>query len=163
MRKLLALLVLSLALAQGNFRLEVPALALPTPVRSVCDGRNSSPAWAFSGLPPKTRSLALIFWDPGYRGGLIARWVVYDIPPTATFPTGLPRDAWLANGAKQGRNGLGRLGYDGPCQPGEYQIDLYALDVPTLGLPPGAGLHLVKAAIQKHRVAEAILKIRLEC
>jgi Raf kinase inhibitor-like YbhB/YbcL family protein len=161
-KKLLVLLVSSLALAQGNFHLEVPAFTAHTPLRSVCDGRNSSPAFAFSGLPAGTRSLALVLWDPGYRGGLIARWVVYDIPPTAKFPAGLPREALLGNGAKQGHNGLGRLGYDAPCQPGQYQIDLYALDVPSLGLPPGAGLHRVKAAIQKHRFAEAILKVSLE-
>ncbi|WP_276955029.1 YbhB/YbcL family Raf kinase inhibitor-like protein [Allomeiothermus silvanus] len=153
--------VLGLALAQGGFRLELPGLAPQAPLRSVCEGRNVSPAVVPLQVPARTQSLALIFWDSA-KGALIARWLVYDIPPAARLSPGLPRAALLAHGIKQGQNGLGRLGYDAPCQPGMYQVDLYALDVPSLGLPPGATLHEVKAAIQRHRLAEAIRKVSLE-
>lgn len=153
--------VLALALAQGGFRLALPGLAPQAPLRSVCEGRNVSPAVVPLEVPARTQSLALIFWD-SLRGTLIARWLVYDIPPAARLSPGLPRTALLAHGVKQGQNGLGRLGYDAPCQPGVYQLDLYALDVPSLGLPPGATLREVKAAIQRHRLAEAIQKVRLQ-
>ncbi len=152
---------LSKALAQGGFRLELPGFAPRTPVRWVCDGRDVSPRVAFFDWPPKTRSLALVFWDSA-KGPPLARWLLYDIPPAARRLPGLPRVAVLAQGVKQGRNSLGRIGFDAPCQPGVYQVDLYALDVPSLGLPPGARLHEVKAAIQRHRLAEAILMVRLE-
>ncbi|MER3554164.1 MAG: YbhB/YbcL family Raf kinase inhibitor-like protein [Meiothermus sp.] len=161
MRKLLAVAaLLSLGFAQ-NLELRIPAFANgQIPARYTCAGPNSSPAFGFTKPPKGTQSLALLFWDPDYPKGLIARWVLYDIPPSATLSEGMARDATLPGGIKQGKNGLGNLGYDGPCpaKSASYQIDLYALDVASLGLPPGADLHAVKAAIQKHRLQESIVK-----
>jgi phosphatidylethanolamine-binding protein (PEBP) family uncharacterized protein len=36
-------------------------------------------------------------------------------------------------------------------------FDLYAIDVPSLGLPAGAGLAQVHTAIKKHKLLEAKL------
>lgn len=159
-----AAILLSFALAQ-KLELHIPAFANEQiPAKYTCAGTNSSPALTFANLPEGTKSLALLFWDPEYPKGLIARWVLYDLPPTATVAEGLLRDAALPGGAKQGKNGLGKIGYDGPCpaKSARYQIDLYALNVASLGLPAGADLHAVKAAIQKHRIQESIVVARFE-
>lgn len=158
-RILFAALLLSYAVAQ-KLELRIPAFASgQIPAKYTCAGANSSPAFNFANLPPGTKSLALLFWDPDSPKGLLARWVLYDVSPSATLSEGLARDATLP-GIKQGKNGLGKLGYDGPCpaKSASYQIDLYALNVASLGLPAGADLHQVKAAIQKHRIQESIVK-----
>ncbi|MGB8636414.1 MAG: YbhB/YbcL family Raf kinase inhibitor-like protein [Rhodanobacteraceae bacterium] len=52
-------------------------------------------------------------------------------------------------------------GYDGPCPPWNdsllhhYQFDLYAVDVPSLGLEPGFTLAQLRAALDGHVLAEA--------
>lgn len=161
---LAAAILLSFALAQ-KLELLIPAFANgQIPAKYTCAGANSSPAFTFVNLPSGTKSLALLFWDPDYPKGLIARWVLYDIPPSARLAEGLARDAALPGGAKQGKNGLGKIGYDGPCpaRSARYQIDLYALNVASLGLPAGADLHQVKAAIQKHRIQESIVNVRFK-
>ncbi|MBF6593982.1 MAG: YbhB/YbcL family Raf kinase inhibitor-like protein [Thermaceae bacterium] len=162
MRKALAIgLLLSFAFAQ-KLELHIPAFANGrVPAKYTCAGAALSPAFNFTNLPAGTKSLALLFWDPDYPKGLIARWVLYDIPTSMTLPEGVARAATLPGGIKQGKNGLGKLGYDGPCpaKSASYQIDLYALNVASLGLPPGASLHQVKAAIQKHRLQESIVNV----
>ena len=54
---------------------------------------------------------------------------------------GVPGDATLANGAKQGKNDFGKIGYGGPCPPGgsahHYHFKLYAL-ADQVRLNPGA-------------------------
>jgi len=161
LRYLACSLLFSLGLAQG-LELHIPAFASGRiPAKYTCVGENLSPGFTFAHLPPGTKSLALLFWDPEFPKGLIPRWVLYDLPPTAEVGEGLARAAALPNGLKQGQNGLGKIGYDGPCpaKSAPYQIDLYALNVATLGLPPGAAWHQVKAAIQKHCLQEAIVKV----
>ncbi len=63
------------------------------PTRHTCEGADVSPPLAWSGLPPGTKSLALIVDDPDAPDPKAPKmtwvhWVLYDIPPTAT---GLPR------------------------------------------------------------------------
>lgn len=167
-------IVLSLGLAQGGFTLRSPAFAGSNiPPQYTCAGLGQSPPLSFANLPAGTRSLAILGWDedarlerpqpPGYarnKGGLAAQWVLYDLP--ASLP-GLPahiRPRATAPNFKQGQNSYGKLGYTAPCAKGKLHhlyFDLYALDVPSLGLPAGAGLAVVHAAIKRHRIQEAKL------
>ncbi len=57
-----------------------------------------------------------------------------------------------------GRNDLSRQGYFGACAPAgggqhRYVFTLYALDIPSLGLPAGATLPQVEAAMAGHVIA----------
>lgn len=133
----------------------------PIPVRYTCDGRSISPPLAWSGVPARTRSLALILHDPDalHRGGF-THWVIYNIPPRVrSLPEGVPPRARVGTSAVQGVNDAGRIGYTGPCPPfgtHRYVLTLYALNA-MLDLGPGASEQQLKAAMQGHVLETAVL------
>lgn len=120
-----------------------------------CQGKDISPALAWSGLPEGTRSLALIVDDPDAPDPKAPKmtwvhWVLYNIPPETTglaeaiAPTALP------TGTRQGKNDWKRVGYGGPCPPigrHRYFHKLYALDavLPDLKSPTKAELEKAMA------------------
>ncbi len=115
-----------------------------------CDGSDNSPALSWTGAPAGTKSFALIVDDPDAPGGVFTHWVIYDIPGEATsLPPGVPKTA-DANGARQGRNSFGKIGYGGPCpppgKPHRYFFRLHALSKP-LGIKSGATKQDVERAI----------------
>lgn len=111
------------------------------------------------GAPPDgTRTFALVMDAPGRTW---VHWALYDLPAgVRELPQGIPADAELASGARQGRNDFGKLGYGGPCpppgKPHHYFFRLYALDA-KLGLKPGAKKTDVQIALAKHLIASAEL------
>jgi Raf kinase inhibitor-like YbhB/YbcL family protein len=125
-----------------------------------CDGKNSSPPIAWSGLPASAKSLALIVDDPDAPDPTEPQrtwvhWVLYDIPVNAH---GLSENAavnGLPSGTMQGLNDWKHVGYGGPCPPvgqHRYFFKLYALDVvlPDLKQPDKARL---ENAMQGHVIA----------
>ena len=134
------------------------------PAEFTCDGQELSPPLEWYGLPPGTRSLALILQDPdapdpAHPQRTWVHWVLYNLPPTeAGLPEGLSDDE-LPGGALQGRNDWGRTGYGGPCPPvgrHRYVHRLFALDaeLPDLGEPTRAEL---ERAMEGHVLASAEL------
>ena len=124
------------------------------PKRETCDGQNTSPQLAWSGAPPGTRSFALILDDPDAPGGTFTHWMVWSIPAgTHEFPENLPKTAELADGARQGRNDFGKVGYGGPCpppgKPHRYFFRLLALDNAP-AVKAGAGREELERALQGH-------------
>ena len=125
-----------------NIKLMSPGFAegQMIPVANTCDGHDKSPWLQWAAIPDKTRSLALIVDDPDAPSGTFVHWVLYSIPPDRHELTeGMPDDEVLPNGAVQGINDFGQIGYDGPCPPSgthRYYFTLYALDT-DLDLPPG--------------------------
>lgn len=112
------------------------------PEKYTCSGQDVSPDLAWSGAPEETKSLALIVDDPDAPGGVWVHWVLYDLPgETRDLPEGMPKDRELRNGARQGKNDFGKIGYNGPCPPSgpahRYFFKLYALREKT-GLSAGA-------------------------
>jgi Raf kinase inhibitor-like YbhB/YbcL family protein len=88
-------------------------------------------------------------------------WVIYDIPATITaLPEHVPALETLSNGASQGVNDFGRVGYGGPCpppgKPHRYFFRLYALDA-NPALSPSPRKSDLLRAIQGHILAEAQL------
>lgn len=129
-----------------------------------CEGADLSPPLSWSGLPPGTKSLALIVDDPDAPDPKAPRmtwvhWVLYDIPPTATgLPEGAKKQS-LPAGTREGLNDWNRTGYGGPCPPigrHRYFHKLYALDtvLPELGTPTKAEL---EAAMEGHILEKAEL------
>jgi Raf kinase inhibitor-like YbhB/YbcL family protein len=115
------------------------------PTIYTCDGRDISPPFSWSGVPPGTRSLALITDDPDAPDPEAPKmtwvhWVLYNIPVEAS---GLAENAGsgeLPGDTLEGVNDWGRTGYGGPCPPigrHRYFFKLYALDtvLPDLGNP----------------------------
>jgi Raf kinase inhibitor-like YbhB/YbcL family protein len=131
------------------------------PAKYTCSGANISPQLAWSAPPARTASLALIVTDPDAPRGTWVHWVLYDLPAeTRALPEGLPALGQLPDGALQGRNDFGEIGYGGPCPPPgaphHYIFTLYALDA-KLNLPVGEKRAQVEAAMQGHILANGKL------
>ena len=136
---------------------EIPALF-------TCEGRDLSPALAWTGVPESAKSLVLIVDDPDAPDPKAPKmtwvhWVLYNIPPSAR---GLPEavaPAGLPPGTREGTNDWKRTGYGGPCPPigrHRYFHKLFALDslLPDLGAVTKAQL---EKAMEGHVVASAEL------
>jgi Raf kinase inhibitor-like YbhB/YbcL family protein len=131
------------------------------PAKFTCNGAGISPELAWSEPPAGTASFALIVTDPDAPGRTFVHWVLYDMPAgTRALREGLPDQGQLPDGARQGRNDFGDIGYGGPCPPGHsahrYVFTLYALDV-KLNLPVGASRAQVASAMQKHTLGQGEL------
>ncbi len=129
------------------------------PSMFTCDGADDSPALQWTEPPAPTQSFALIADDPDAPRGTWVHWVLYDLPATAReLPGGVPPEATLPSGARQGRNDFKKIGYGGPCPPPgpahRYFFRLFALDR-ALGLQPGARRADVDRAMEGHILARA--------
>lgn len=136
-----------------------PGAAIPKPYTG--DGADHSPPLRWSEPPAGTRSLALICDDPDAPRGTWVHWVLFNLPPqSGELEEGLPTVDTLANGAKQGTNDFGKVGYGGPAPPGgkphRYFFKLYALDT-VLDLPAGATKAELVDAMKGHVLAEGQL------
>ncbi len=124
------------------------------------NGGNISPALSWTGVPKDTRSLVLIVDDPDAPAGLFTHWIVYGMKPGSTgLPEHVSSTGELSNGARQGLNGFGNIGYDGPQPPSgthRYFFHLYALDTET-DMPPGLSRQELDGAIEGHVIEEALL------
>ena len=134
------------------------------PEKYTCEGTDTSPPLAWSGVPPSAKSLALIVDDPDAPDPSAPKmtwvhWVLYDLPPQ-TAGTGRRRvQQGAPQGARDGLNDWKKPGYGGPCPPigrHRYFFKLYALDtvLPDLGRPSKADL---LKAMQGHVVGSAEL------
>ena len=86
---------------------------------------------------------------------------MYDIPSAASeLPEAVRTGDATAQGALQGENDFGRIGYGGPCPPGgslhRYFFKIYALDG-ILDLEPGAKKKDLLQAIEGRILAEGRL------
>jgi len=96
------------------------------PITYTCDGQDISPPLTWGEPPPETQSFTVTTLNE------------------------------LANGALQGQNGFGTIGYGGPCPPAghghHYRFTIYALDR-ALDLVAGASRKQVIDAITGHILA----------
>lgn len=113
------------------------------PATYTCDGANVSPQLSWDKVPEGTQSFALICDDPDAPKGTWVHWVLYNLPPSVTsLNEGIPTDALLINGGRQGINSFNNVGYGGACPPhghGEhrYVFKIYALKIALDNLPAG--------------------------
>ena len=117
-----------------------------------CDGKNVNPPLQIDGVDPKAKSLVLIIDDPDAPAGTWVHWVVFNIPPQASY---IAEDQ-VPQGVL-GINSWGETKYNGPCPPfGEhrYFFKLYVLDV-VLDLPKGASKHEVEKSMIGHVIDRA--------
>src|SRR5690606_20969728 len=122
-------------------------------------GHNASPALSLSGADDDTASYVVIVDDPdAAEPKPFTHWIVYDIPAEVTeLREGLPPDPILQEpeGVLQGTNSRGQVGYFGPQPPvadeaHDYHFQVFALDVGSLELDPGAEREEVLAAMEGH-------------
>lgn len=132
------------------------------PRQHTCDGRDSSPPLAWTGVPAGARSLALIVDDPDAPDPAAPKtvwvhWVLYDLPVSATSLAEGVAAAHLPPGTREGLNDWRQPGWRGPCPPigrHRYFHKLYALDIvlPDLHHPNRAAL---EKAMAGHVIAQA--------
>lgn len=131
------------------------------PTRCTADGLDLSPPLAWRGAPEGTVAFALLVEDPDAPGGTFAHWLLWGLPPSATaLAEAVPRRHHVADGARQGRNDYGRIGWGGPSPPAgaahRYAFRLCALDK-AVALAPAASMVDLLRAIDGHVLAVAEL------
>lgn len=124
------------------------------PQKYTCEGKEVSPPLTVSGIPPGTKSLALIVHDPDapLKGGF-THWVVWNISPSMhEIPEGF-------NGAEQGLNSAKRAGYIGMCPPSgthHYHFKIFALDV-MLDISKQSDKDALEKNMKDHVIAQSDL------
>ena len=99
--------------------------------------------------------------DPDALSGTFVHWVIYNLPPdTPGLPEDVPNLHTLPNGAAQGVNGAGSVGYIGPCPPGgthRYFFKVYAFDA-EIDFGGGATKEEALDAVKGHVLADGQLR-----
>ena len=131
------------------------------PVKYTCDGQNISPPLVWGEPPQMTKAFALIVDDPDSPSGVFTHWVLFNVAANVRqLGEGVPAQERLQNGALQGKNDFGKIGYGGPCPPRgpahRYRFTLYALDKP-LDSKPGASKKQLLDAMKGHILAQGQL------
>jgi Raf kinase inhibitor-like YbhB/YbcL family protein len=129
------------------------------------NGDNMSPSLSWSKGPAGTQSYAVVVEDAGVnRHDPIVHWVIYNLPSTTTsLPQNVPADATLENGAMQGKNVRGAVGYIGPKPPAgqihPYHFQVFALNTRLNVEPAKADRATVVAAMRNHVLAQGDLVV----
>ena len=137
------------------------------------DAQNLSPPLAWTGAPEGTQSFALVMRSTELLASdeTWVHWVIWNVPADVTeLDKGIEESGSLENGARQGLNSGGVVGYLGPCPPDmlsiykpsnakgnenpkqeieKYTFEIYALDT-VLELAPGATREDLLKAMDGH-------------
>jgi Raf kinase inhibitor-like YbhB/YbcL family protein len=131
------------------------------PKKYTCDSSDVSVPLNWNDPAQGTKSFGLIADDPDAPRGTWVHWVLFDLPSDAReLAEGIPAKETLDDGAKQGKNDFGKIGYGGPCPPPgpvhHYHFKLFALDK-MVGLRPGATKQQLLDAMKGHILVQAEL------
>jgi len=142
------------------------------PQKYTADGDNVSPPLSIENVPDGAVTLALIMDDPDDPGGTFTHWLIWniqpamvsipEIEPVTSIPENVPTTEIVGtlDGARQGINDFGEIGYGGPSPPSgsphHYRFTVYALDT-TLELEAGATREQLEAAMESHVLGQATL------
>ena len=130
--------------------------------RDVKGGQNISPAVEWADAPGETESFALSIIDRHPIAKNWVHWYVINIPAisreVAERASGIHKA--LPGDSMELRNSYGDIGYGGPNPPRgsgahEYEITVYALDIPSLAVGPYATLKDCATAMHGHVLASA--------
>ncbi len=132
------------------------------PTRFTCSGRDVSPPLEIASVPDEAKSLAIVVDDPDAPSGTFTHWLLWNLPPgTTTVPKAVPQEKTVGSldGARQGTNDFGDIGYRGPCPPkGDgphtYRFTLYVLER-ELELDAGAKRDALFGAMDGVRLGRA--------
>jgi len=129
------------------------------------NGDNMSPAISWSKGPAGTQTYVVMAEDAGVnRHDPIVHWIIYNIPSTTPrLPQNVPADATLENGAMQGKNVRGAVGYIGPKPPAgqthPYHFQVFAINGKLNVDPATADRATVLAAMKNRVVAQGDLVV----
>jgi len=118
-----------------------------------------SPELSWTGVPNNAKSLVLMIEDPDASLKPVTHWIVANIAPNATsLPENIMKGMEMVNGAMQGANVTGKIGYYGPKPPRDdpphkYHFQIFALDT-KLNLPSGFNRQALLDAMKAHVIAK---------
>ena len=118
-----------------------------------------SPEFSWTGVPNNAKSLVLMMEDPDANVKPVTHWIMANIAPNATsLPENIMKGMEMVNGAMQGANVTGKIGYYGPKPPRDdpphkYHFQIFALDT-QLNLPSGFNCQALLDAMKGHVIAE---------
>lgn len=127
------------------------------PTKYTCDGVDVSPPLGLRGTPD-AESLVLVVDDPDApTDDPFVHWLVWNVPPgIEEIPEAIPREPTVEalDGAVQGTNDFGDIGYRGPCPPTDdgphtYRFTVQFVDT-VLDLDPGAEAETVRSTVDAH-------------
>jgi Raf kinase inhibitor-like YbhB/YbcL family protein len=98
------------------------------PARFTCSGANVSPELTWRHVPRGATQLEVSVVDEDADG--FVHWSVRGLPPRAR---GVRGGHVLPPGAREGRNGFGKVGWSGPCPPRGDAAHHYLFTVTALG------------------------------
>lgn len=135
------------------------------PSEFTCQGADRSPPLAWSDVPSRTKTLALIVDDPDAPDPAAPKttwvhWVLYNLPAETSALSQGAKAGTLPKAAREGLNDWKVAGYRGPCPPvgrHRYFFKLYALDTVLSDLGKGATKAALEKAMQGHVLAQAQL------
>jgi Raf kinase inhibitor-like YbhB/YbcL family protein len=133
------------------------------PANYTCSGRKPvNPAIEIDKVPPGSKSLILVLYDPDALGGVFYHWLMYNIPPNITV---IPEDIGHSPKTPYGEQGVNdyivnvngtrqrMIGYGPPCpprgKPHRYIFMLIALDK-ALPIPGGMSIYDVLFLARNH-------------
>jgi Raf kinase inhibitor-like YbhB/YbcL family protein len=130
-----------------------------------CGGENVSPQLSWTNAPEKTKTFAIIVYDPdGGRGLGSVHWVAYGIPASKTSfaegEAGSPPKGFVG-----GKNNVGSNYYFGPCGPAgdslhHYIFTVIATDLEPDALPPDLTRDQLLEKLRGHALAPASIVAR---
>ena len=130
------------------------------PEKYTCDDIDISPPLKWSSIPEGTKTFAIICDDPDAPMGTWVHWVIYNLSADINeLSENIPPSEILTNGAKQGKNDFGKIGYGGPCPPGgthRYYFKVYALSK-ELMVESGITKSELLKAMERHILSEGKL------
>jgi Raf kinase inhibitor-like YbhB/YbcL family protein len=130
------------------------------PAKYACDNIDISPPLEWSQVPYGIKTFALICDDPDAPMGIFVHWILFNLPGNLPeLQENVPKLEVLKNGARQGKNDFGKIGYGGPCPPSgthRYYFKIYALDK-ELDSKPGISKKELLKAMEGHILAEGQL------
>jgi Raf kinase inhibitor-like YbhB/YbcL family protein len=165
MRAVLPVLMLLAPTPAAAMTLESPDLkpGAPIPKAQVyprCGGENRSPALAWSGAPPATKSFVVTMIDQSVRPALWSHWILVDLPPGVTrLPGGLTA---TPAGARTIAGNFGDPRYDGPCPPEgsgvhRYEVTVWAMPQARFDAQPDGDARVLQEALIKQSLAHATI------
>ncbi len=171
LRSLLIILTLGVLLGatmfESKFTLHSPAFenskAIPSryATTGVTGGKNISLPLVWEHAPEGTKSYAVSIVDLHPIAGKWVHWLIINIPPTSdSLPEGMSGTIKIPAGARELLNSYGKPGYGGPqppkgSGPHNYEISIYALNVPSLPLEGHSSLTQFLKALEGKVLATA--------
>jgi Raf kinase inhibitor-like YbhB/YbcL family protein len=134
------------------------------PAKYTGHGEDISIPLLFNNVSSSGKSIAVIMDDPDAPTTTpFVHWLIWNIPASITkIPEGIPntKDVSILNGAVQGKNGFGRIGYMGPNPPSgthTYKIKICVLDT-FLNLGSESSKEDIEKAMNGHIIESYLLE-----